>query len=97
MDNKDISQFYKEERLFWVTDSTEDNEEIFTCLQDAEEYIEATKFGAPPRIRICVVRNAYQDERGEWNYDDFANTFSTVLSSDNENWDYITKEQRSIS
>lgn len=95
MNNREISQFYDEARLFWVVDSAEDNEEIFTCLQDAEEYMEATKFSATPRIRICVVRNAYEED-GEWHYDDRANTFSTVLSSNSEHWNYIVKQQRSI-
>lgn len=91
------SKFYEEERLFWVVDSADTNEEIFTCLQDAEDYKENTKFDSEPRIRICVVRNAYQEKDGSWTYDDQANTFSTVLSSNSEHWNHVVKEQKSIS
>lgn len=68
----------KEVRLFFVTDSTEDNEEIFETLQEAEEYLKRTKLGKNPRIRICMVRNAYKEDNGGWNYDDYSDTFETV-------------------
>jgi hypothetical protein len=78
MNNLEIAKFYGEERLFWVTDSNTDNEEIFTCKGDALEYLQATKMGANPRLRICIVRNAYQDTNNEWTYEDTAGTFTTV-------------------
>ncbi len=69
---------YEDTRLFWVTDSKEDNEEIFESLEDAEEYIEATKFRGSPRIKICVVEHAYKEDNDEWNYVDLANTFRVI-------------------
>lgn len=100
--DKQTSKDYPETRLFWVVDSIRheeaNNEELFESLEDAEEYIKATKFNGLVRIRICVVRNAYWDEQlDDWNYDDLADTFSTVMSSFSDHWEYITKEQRSIS
>lgn len=65
-------------RVFFVTDSTEDNEELFDCLEDAEEYIQATKFEGRPRIKICVVKNSYREENGNWNYEDRADTFKVI-------------------
>lgn len=82
---------YDDTRLFFVTDSADDNEEIFETLEDAEEYIEATKFNAPPRIRICIVRNAYKEGGGEWNYDDLSNTFTTVMTNKSPAWDKVVK------
>lgn len=77
-DSKEITDVYDTTRVFWVTDSTEDNEELFESLEDAEEYIEATKFKAKPRIKVCAVKHAYKDNNGEWNYDDLADTFQTL-------------------
>lgn len=75
---KNELDFYEETRLFFVTSSSVDNEEIFETLEDAREYIEATKFGATPRIWICMVKHAYQEDNGEWNYEDFNDTFTKV-------------------
>ena len=74
---KDELRHYSETRVFFVTSSGEDNEELFETLEDAEEYIEATNFNHPPTIAICMVRHAYQ-ERREWNYEDLSDTFSVV-------------------
>lgn len=77
----------EETRLFFVTDSIEDNEEIFDTLEAAEAYIKTmpieTSEGEPslPRLRICLVRNAYLEDYQEgqsWNYDDQADTFETI-------------------
>lgn len=66
-------------RLFFVTDSHEDNEELFETLEDAEMYIQnEMDEGTGRRLRICLVNNAYQEEDGRWNYEDFSNTFETV-------------------
>ena len=78
MTGKEESKLYPVTRLFFVTDSVEDNEEIFETLEDAEEYVQATKFKATPRTRICMVKHAYREANGEWNYDDLSNTFETV-------------------
>ena len=69
---------YDDTRVFFVTDSPEDNEELFDTIEDAEEYIHATKFRGKPRVRICVVKHAYIDDNGEWNYDDEMDTFKTI-------------------
>lgn len=67
-------------RLFFVTDSHEENEELFETLEDAEFYIQnEMDEGTGRRLRICLVRNAYFDkDLNGWNYDDQANTFETV-------------------
>lgn len=77
-DSKEITEAYDVTRVFWVTDSTEDNEELFECLEDADEYIKATKFKATPRIKVCIVKHAYKGDDGEWTYDDQIDTFYTV-------------------
>lgn len=65
-------------RLFFVTDSHEDNEEIFETLEDAEFYIkEEMDAGTGRRLRVCFVNNAYQED-GRWNYEDKSNTFETI-------------------
>lgn len=69
---------YDDTRLFFVTESAEDNEEIFETLEDAQEYVEATKFRGEPEIWISIVKNAYKEDNGEWNYDDRSNTFEKV-------------------
>lgn len=62
-------------RLFFVVDSTEENEEIYETLEEAEsDSVNFTK----PRIRVCIVRNSYREDNGEWNYDDYLNTFETI-------------------
>ena len=69
---------YDDTRVFFVTDSPDDNEELFETLEDAREYIEATKFNGTPRISICMVKNAYKEDNGEWNYDDRWDTFKYI-------------------
>ena len=75
---KDEVGEYDEVRLFFVTDSADDNEELFETLEDAREHVEATKFREEPRLRICVVRNSYKEDNGEWNYEDHSDTFTTI-------------------
>lgn len=75
-----------ETRLFFVTDGTEDDEEIFETLERAEAYYRT--LDNKPRLYIAVVRNAYQEGDDDWNYDDFSNTFEIIKfikGGDNEN------------
>ena len=74
-------------RVFYVVDSIEDNEELFETFEDAEAYqmtLSKTRtqdeIGSPnePRIRICMVRNAFREDDGGWNYDDLSDTFNEV-------------------
>lgn len=66
-------------RLFFVVDSLESNEEIFETLEEAEMYVKnELDEGSGRRLRICLVNNAYKEENGSWNYEDFSNTFETV-------------------
>lgn len=65
-------------RVFFVTDSKEDNEELHETLEQAQAYfLSSMSSGTGRRIRVCLVRNAYQ-ENGGWNYDDHPNTFFTI-------------------
>lgn len=70
-----------EPRLFWVVDSPEENEEIFTTREKAEQY--AKRFGKkrPYTISIAEVRNYYFDEQlNDWNYDDHSDTFTKIIT-----------------
>ncbi len=69
-------------RVFFVTDGpiVEDdqdnqNEELHETLEGAQKY---AKTMLEPRIRICLVRHAYREENGSWNYDDLSDTFETI-------------------
>lgn len=67
-----------ESRLFFVTTSSQDNEELFETLEDAEKYIERTEFEDTPEIWICIVRHAFKEDNGGWNYDDVSDTFTYI-------------------
>jgi hypothetical protein len=69
------SKYTTEDRLFFVVDSVDDNEEIFETLKEAEAW--ADDIGDISRIRICIVRNTYEN-KGCWNYNDLSDTFETV-------------------
>jgi hypothetical protein len=74
-------------RVFFVTDSLDNNEEIFETLEEAEEFLdtipekrELDDIGQSNerRLRICLVRHAYKEANGGWNYDDCVDTFETI-------------------
>lgn len=66
-------------RLFFVVDSIEDNEKIFTTLAQAREWYAKLKQENKPRIYVALVENAYYDEDlKSWNYEDFSNTFEII-------------------
>lgn len=72
-----------ETRLFFVTDSPEDNEEIFATLEEAKQWVKGMQKPEQARLRICIVRNAYietgiDSENITWNYEDKSNTFETI-------------------
>lgn len=76
-----------EMRVFFVVDSIEDNEELFETYEKAEAYqmtLPKTRtydeIGSPnkPRIYIAMVRNAFKEDDGGWNYDDLADTFQFI-------------------
>lgn len=66
-------------RLFFVVDSHEANEEIFTTYGEAEAHYKKLKGQTGRRIYAGLVNNAYyeKDLKG-WNYDDQANTFTQI-------------------
>lgn len=66
-------------RLFYVTDSVESNEEIFETYEEAMSHFwRLVNDGQElPRLRVCEVVRAFK-ENGVWNYDDQADTFTTV-------------------
>lgn len=67
-------------RVFFVTDGpivdgdNAQNEELHETLEQAEKHAESM---TDPRIRVCIVRNAFREADG-WNYDDLSNTFETI-------------------
>jgi len=70
-----------ETRVFFVTDGPViddqdfQQEELHETLEDAEKRAD-TMFN--PRVRVCLVRHAYQELDGTWNYDDESDTFETL-------------------
>lgn len=70
-------------RVFFVTDSLEANEELHETLEDAVDYAKnEMDAGSGRRIRVCIVRNAFREVDGGWNYDDQADTFEEVKTLD---------------
>jgi len=73
-----------ETRLFFVTTSSEDNEEIFETLQEARKHFETIKNSKNASIQIALVKNAYKEKdlkntfNGGWNYEDFSDTFEFI-------------------
>lgn len=70
-------------RVFFVVDAPDINEELYTELElAADECLELAKLGHEARLRICLVRGAYNEGDG-WNYDaDRADTFETIKGID---------------
>lgn len=69
-----------ETRVFFVTDgdivgNDNQNEELHETLEAAEKYAEEM---SEPRIRVCLVRHAYKQDDGSWNYEDVSDTFETI-------------------
>lgn len=64
-----------ETRLFFVVDNYKTNEEIFETLQEADKYAATL---ANPKIKIAIVKNAYKEDNGSWNYEDSADTFGYI-------------------
>jgi hypothetical protein len=69
-------------RLFYVVDSTEYNEELYTTYEEAckihNELVNKTP-ETKPRMYIAEVKNAYFDEQiGLWNYTDHSDTFEII-------------------
>lgn len=70
-------------RVFFVVDSLEANEQLFTTYGEAKRFyqeLQADKHELA-RIRVCLVNNAYQEHDGGkmfWNYEDKSDTFTTV-------------------
>lgn len=58
-----------------VTDLANQNDELFETLEQAEAYAETVEYA---RIRICIVRHAFKEVNGLWNYDDNSDTFEVI-------------------
>ena len=66
--------------MFYVVDSLETNEELFTTRADADAHADALDArGEKARVRICEVNNVYKEKDG-WNYEDNSDTFNEVLT-----------------
>lgn len=67
-------------RVFFVVDGAHTNEELFETLEAAQEHEDSLQAGGEEntRIRVCIVRNAYRESDGGWNYDDQSNTFEEI-------------------
>jgi len=61
-------------RIFFVVTHEENNEEIFETLEGANHFAEIT--GGD--VGIAQVRNAFKEEDGQWNYEDYSNTFEFI-------------------
>lgn len=68
-------------RVFYVVDSTEDNEEIFETLEGAQAHmLSAMSEPQTARLYVAKVRNAYRDPTNDdqWAYEDLSDTFEIV-------------------
>ena len=71
-------------RVFFVTDSLEDNEELHETLEQARAHLlSAMNSNTNRRIRVCLVRHAYK-ENERWNYDDYSDTFTEIKLMEEE-------------
>lgn len=70
-------------RLFYVVDSIDDNEELYTTEEDALDAYKKIYNDTPenkPRLYIAEVRNAYYEKDIKaWNYEDCSDTFTNLL------------------
>lgn len=71
-----------ETRVFFVLDSLEENEEIYETLEEASRAYTALQFeekgNGGARLYVAMVRNAYREADGQWNYNDLADTFTNI-------------------
>lgn len=65
-------------RVFFITDSLEDNEEIFDSLEEAREYFVKMKKVDKPRLYVAIVKNSFKELDGTWNYEDRLDTFEII-------------------
>lgn len=69
-------------RLFFVTDTLEDNEEIFDTMETALTYFDTLPKMDRPRLYVAMVRNAYIDASTDtWTYEDQGDTFVEILKT----------------
>jgi hypothetical protein len=61
-------------RVFFIIYGEETNRELFETLEKAEEFYNSIK-DKEKAIMIGMVRNAYKEVDGSWNYDDLCDTF----------------------
>lgn len=75
-----MQQSQNETRVFFVVDSLEDNEELFTTLEHAENYYNNIEPILEPRLYIAIVKNAFLDtyHGRSWNYTDLSDTFTII-------------------
>ena len=72
-------------RVFFVTDSLENNEELHETLEQAQAHLSfAMSSNTHRRIRVCLVRHAYKENEG-WNYDDHQDTFTEIKLMEEDN------------
>ena len=65
-------------QLFFVVETVDGNEEIFTHYGSAVEYHESLLDREKPVLYIGLVNNAYREERQHWNYEDLSDTFTKI-------------------
>lgn len=65
-------------RVFFVVSSDESEKEIFHSFREAEMHLAHISDEPNAIITIDLVRHAFKDEDGKWNYDDYADTFKTI-------------------
>lgn len=64
-------------KLFFVTDSLKDNEEIFETQKEAEKHFKTLDKKDKPRLYRASVKNYYIED-GSWNYEDNSDTFKII-------------------
>lgn len=65
-------------KLFFVVDSTTDNEELHETLEQARRHRDTLDVENNPRIYIAMVKGAYKEPNDKWNYTDTSETFEII-------------------
>lgn len=67
-------------RLFYITESNKENKELWLTRDEATEHINKMPYNDHPVMFIAevAVEDVYQEENGQWNYEDHAETFKII-------------------
>jgi hypothetical protein len=68
-------------RVFFVVWGNNIERELFETLEEADDYIRDNKLDIfHTHIAVAIVKHAYKEEDGKWNYDDYSDTFQDIYN-----------------